>query len=347
MGSINEYVEEHWGGALAGGRVNIHPVYPVPNGEKADTVFAKVLGLGLDKARHRIRLLDLITHSPADSPVAVVFGHFGAMNWGRSEFEKAGTTAVQCCDLLSAAGYPADLTPSSQADSGLWTLDSEGFLMYGVEKYSLVVFFGETDSDRTDFEKVRKRCSEGGKTKIVDMTATIDRESLQKTSEEIVRHLRGQGIQPQTAWKIGASWNGFAIARPPRTGMGRYVDGTHVWTAAEKNPAGDEILLTNTPISEKPGAPTVSVSATGLFACRFDTNGKLTALAASELKRFEGGGIALKLENPADIALWKNADGSWNGVLQAAENRLPKELADLPNTQWKFLAVPALPLPHP
>jgi len=341
--SINEYVGEHWGGALAGGRVNIHPVYPSPSGTKPEARLrlTQVFDHGMAAARHRIRLLDWITHAPLDSPVAVVFGHFGAMNWGRSEFDKVGSTAIQCCDCLAEAGYPADLTPSSQAASGLWSLDSEGFLKYGVQKYTLVVFFGESDSDRADFEKLRKLCSEGGKTKIVDMAATIDRESLQKTSEELVRSLREQGIQPQTPWKIAFPWGkDFPTARPPLTGRGRYVDGTHIWVAAEKNPAGDEILLTKTPISEKPGAPTVSVSATGLFACRFDTDGKLSALAASELKHFEGGGVALHPESSVDVALRRNADGSWSGVLQAAENRLPKGLDVLPKTQWKFLALP-------
>ena len=343
--SIDEYVGEHWGGLLAGGRVNVHPVYPRPSGVKSDQSLTQVLDHGMEAARHRIRLLDFITHAPLDSPIAVVFGHFGAMNWGRPEFDKVGSTAIQCCNCLAEAGYPADLTPSSQAESGLWTLDSEGFLKYGVQKYALVVFFGESESDHADFEKLRKLCSQGGKTKIIDMAATIDRESLQKTSEDLVRFLRERGIQPQSPWKIAFPWGGkdFPTARPPLTGMGRYIDGTHVWVAAEKNPAGDEIVLTKTPMSEKSGAPTVSVSATGLFACRFDADGKLTALAASELKRFEGGGIVLNPVYPVDVALQKNADGSWSGVLQATSNGLPSGLDVLPNVQWKFLAIPTNP----
>ena len=83
-----------------------------------------------------------------------------------------------------------------------------------------------------------------------------------------------------------------------------------------------------------------AVSATGIFACRFDTERNLTALAASELKRFEGGGVTLTPEYPVDVALRKNVDGSWSGVIQAMENRLPKGLDALPNAQWKFLAKP-------
>jgi hypothetical protein len=41
-----------------------------------------------------------------------------------------------------------------------------------------------------------------------------------------------------------------------------------------------------------------------------------------------------------DVALRKNADGSWSGVFQAVENRLPKGFEVLPNVQWKFLALP-------
>ncbi|MDR3194502.1 MAG: hypothetical protein LBT76_04335, partial [Tannerella sp.] len=85
--STDAYVAEHWGAALAGGRVNIHPLYPAPKGDKSGMVdrMREILDTGIDEARHKIRLLDLITRSPVDAPVAVVFGHWGAMNWARPE----------------------------------------------------------------------------------------------------------------------------------------------------------------------------------------------------------------------------------------------------------------------
>jgi hypothetical protein len=128
------YVAEHWGAVLAAGRVNIHPVLPIPEGlsQRQSARMKVILDAGIDKARQRIHLLDYITHSPVDSPVAVVFGHFGTMNWTRPEYDRVGTTAVDLCNLISSYGYLVDLTPSSQSDTNLWSLDTENYFLWRV-----------------------------------------------------------------------------------------------------------------------------------------------------------------------------------------------------------------------
>jgi hypothetical protein len=102
---------------------------------------------------------------------------------------------------------------------------------------------------------------------------------------------------------------------PPLRGKARYLDGTRVWVAAENNLVGDEIILTNELLEDVSGKPSISASAEGLLACRFSENGKLVALAAGGLKKFEGGGVVLDLSTqPKNLALWKTENGTWQYV---------------------------------
>ncbi len=336
------YIPEHWGAVLAGGRVNIHPLYPVTDETVRNIGFrmAPILDTGIGEARSRIRLLDLITHAPVDSPVAVVFGHFGAMNWARPEYDRVGDTAISLCNAIAGQGFPVDLTPSSQADSGLWHCDADGYLCYGVQRYARVVFFGETESDRADFQAVRDLAARGGRTPVLDFAANSTPEQVAETAEDIVRALREEGVPPQTAWTPTVVWGDFPMARPLKTGKARYVDGTIVWIAAENNPAGDEFRLAHETLEDAPGKPTVSASATGLLACRFDADGNIIALAAGALRNFEGGGLAISMTDPTDLALWRDDSGQWHGVIQAKENRLPDGLIAPPSVRWEFLEKP-------
>jgi hypothetical protein len=260
------------------------------------------------------------------------------MNWARPEYDRVGSAAVALCNALAGRGYPVDLTPSSQAGSALWRRGADGYVYYGEQRYAQIVFFGESDSDRSDFEWLENLSGKDGKTQLVRMAATAGGEQLTAAAERISGQLHASRIAPQTAWQPFSQWD-LAGARPPLRGKARYIDGTQVWTAAEKYPGGDELTLHSEPVGEDVHAPVISVSATGLFACRFSEQGELVALAAGALKRFEGGGLSLDLgEQPTDLAMWIGLDGKWHGVIQAAENRLPEGLAKLNGIQWKFLA---------
>ncbi len=327
---VSQYGPEHWGAILAGGRINIHPIYPAEERRSQENGYniLPILDSGVREMREKARLLGFITNSPVDSPVAVVFGHFGAMNWARPDFNKVGTTGIDLCNRLAFQGFPADLTPSTQSDSGLWTRNDRGYLQYGVQEYPIVVFFGETPSDQADFETLRKLNAVGGKTQILSIASDISPENLDREADALVKRLVAQGVTPQTAWITATPWADYGMARPACLGKARYVDGTHVWIAAEKNLAGDEIVLRNEILDDLPARPKITAEATGLLACRFTPDGTLVALAAGNLKKFAGGGVTVDMENkPTNIALWKDVQGKWTGVFQS-ENELPPKGLD-------------------
>ena len=84
--------------ALAGGRVNYHPLYPL----KATRAW-RTGGLLTGKlmlANSRLRLLNFITKAPVDSPVAVVFGHACAMNWAGPSYDDVGLGLTNSLTVL-------------------------------------------------------------------------------------------------------------------------------------------------------------------------------------------------------------------------------------------------------
>jgi hypothetical protein len=83
----------------------------------------------------------------------------------------------------------------------------------------------------------------------------------------------------------------------------------------------------------------LDVAARGLLAVRLDRHGRVTALAAGELRRFRGGGLSIDLESPTDVALWRAADGSWHGVVQDLGGPLPPSLRRL-HARWTHLRTP-------
>ena len=52
-------------------------------------------------------------------------------------------------------------------------------------------------------------------------------------------------------------------------------------------------------------------------------NGKLEAMAAGGLKTFRGGGIEISMPIRADVALWKDRNGAWQGILQGHDGAVP------------------------
>ncbi len=348
---IEPYFTEHWSDFLSGGRVNIHPFCCQPNNalRKPDNfAMLPILDQGAERVRQRIRMVSFISDRPLYCPVAVVFGHFGVMNWTRAEYNTVMTKAIPICSRFSNAGFPADLIPSSQINAvdikgkNCWKLNKDGLLQYGIQPYKAIVFYAVTDSDRADFEKLTA-LNKNGKTKIIDP----------KQTDEIIAWLKTEQTPEQTPWKVRPSLSGFA----------RLVDGTCLWAnASETHPVGEDLLIDQSGIpvqdpalclenrsSLKTGKPvksaavSVRAKAKGVLACRFDRNGDLVALAASELEYFSGGGIDLKISERSgeirpDIALWKDASGSWKGIFQARKNELPPELKKFTG-DWRFLQI--------
>jgi hypothetical protein len=124
---------------------------------------------------------------------------------------------------------------------------------------------------------------------------------------------------------------------PPTTGFCRMIDGTVILAAGSHQASGDPIRK-----EFKISRYTASVDAVGIAAARLDKNGNLEALAAGGLKSFQVNNFQLTLKEPADIALWKNKNGKWQGVLQGWTGDIPEELLKI-TANWSRLEIPVPP----
>jgi len=72
---------------------------------------------------------------------------------------------------------------------------------------------------------------------------------------------------------------------------------------------------------------------------RLDGNGEIAAMAAGGLKRFGGPGLSIDLDERIDLALWRSADGQWQGVLQGLTGPIPPALQAI-TQDWTRLRAP-------
>ncbi|MDO4575162.1 MAG: hypothetical protein Q4D98_08100 [Planctomycetia bacterium] len=351
---ISPYIQEEWACVAGGGKVNIHP-FCCASSQSLRTPenfgMLPILDAGVDAARAKIRLLNFACDAPLFSPVAVVFGHWGCINWGRPEYDSLARP-LYACYFLARRGFPTDLVSSAEAqektlsDAPCWTIGPHGFLQYGAQEYPLVVFYAETDSDRADFEHLRK-LNRNGKTRIVTLAANAGDAQVAEVLEAGMEASKlSQIAATQSPWVDVSKRDKGATppCLPAMEAFSRRLDGSLVWTRASlESPAGLPIHLDKETVvsNDRSQTFTISADANGVFACRFDASGKLEALVAAGLTRFHGGpdAFALELSEPVDLALWKNAEGKWLGIYQATENRLPKALRALP-VSWRFLEKP-------
>ena len=139
-------------------------------------------------------------------------------------------------------------------------------------------------------------------------------------SDQLIQGLRSSGVEPQTP--------------PAVKGLCRLLDGTHILTSAERSVMGDPIQAT----LKTPGGE-ARFNAVGMAAVRFNGEGKLEALAAGGLKSFTGGDLDIELADRADVALWRDKDGSWRGLLQGLDGAVPAPLARI-TMAWTRLSLP-------
>jgi hypothetical protein len=124
----------------------------------------------------------------------------------------------------------------------------------------------------------------------------------------------------------------------PASGRSRLTDGTVILVAGENSVTGDPIQQTIDVDGHK-----VSFDAIGVAAVRLNKAGNLVAMAAGGLKRFAVGSTVIDLPQRADIALWKDEAGQWQGVLQDYQSAVPESLLAF-TKNWLRLDVPE-PLP--
>ena len=341
----SDYERAVWRFALAGGRVNYHRPWPSAGLWEARK---ELLRGNLMRAESRVRLLNFISQSPLDCPVAVVFGHACTMNWAGPAFNDAG---VALADAFWRQGFPADLIPSSEIENRNLIVDSEGWIRYGAQRYATVVlyhseferpstaaFFNRAATGPTrlfrlgdwtqDFDA---RPFDGADALPHSMVECLDAESL---TQKVVAELRRKNIAPQTPATAELRGFGHTSAAPPTEGFCRLIDGTLIRIAGTDSVAGDRIRS-----AVVVGGWDVTFDAIGVAAVRLDEQGRVQALAAGGLKSFQAGNFKLKLDRRVDLALWLDEQGKWCGVLQGWPGEIPASLLAVTH-EWLRFDVP-------
>ena len=222
--NVPDYQAEMWAGALTGGRIDYHALWPVdekstPNEER----YRALLRGGLMRGDCRVRLLNFITRSPLDCPVAVVFGQPCAMNWAGQAYDDVGATLS---DAFWRAGYPADLIPTTEIWAGALAVSADGYVQYGPQRYHSVVLYHPEFERAVTAEFFRKAGS--GKTTLYRMgdwthdfdgkgfdgSTLLPREMMllaepKAAADHIIKQLRTAGVAPQAkgAW-LATKMNG-------------------------------------------------------------------------------------------------------------------------------------------
>lgn len=325
-----------WSSALAGGRLN-YLSYNLLNKNN------------LLKAENKVHLLNYISHSPLNCPVAVIFGHQNALNWAGTGFEDVGMELV---DSLWHAGYPADLIPTSEIENGSLKVDAEGYVCYGKQKYAAIVLYQpqfENNGTADFFKNVKSKTSlflignwkndcNGNLVKtekmLSDKFIKRDNENIVSSilNEMVKRNIRKNspalGILDNTYFKL-RDFNHLSVV-PSTSGFSRLIDGTFIKIAATNNPEGDPIF--DFMADDYP----VKVEARGVVAVRFNKKGSLIAMAAGDLSSFDAGNLKITLFKKCNIALEKNTKGKWIGYIQSEDGIIPPELLNI-TYKWKII----------
>lgn len=350
---VADYRREIWSHALGGGRIDVHPVYPRKPDLSFYDSYKMLLGGPIMRGRCRIRLLNFISRSALDCPVAVVFGHACAMNWAGPAYDDVG---IALTDALWRAGYPADLIPTTEIPGKTLQIGNDGHIRYGPQSYSAVVLYHpEFENPQTaDFFNKAAR----GKTalyRVGDWTANFDGKPFDgnaalpkemvalpdaKTcAARVLALLRERRLAPQTPASETMTRFGRRSCAPPAEGHCRLIDGTHIFLAGAEHAAGDPIRTTFDLNGRQ-----VTVDAVGVVGVRLDKHGQLEALAAGGLKRLRVGSVDIELPDRIDLAFWTDDAGHPRGVLQGYTGPVPEPLAAI-TKHWLRLVLP-VPLPE-
>ena len=341
-----DYETETWSALLAGGRINYHPLYPSRK-NRLDR-HALLLTENILQAEGNVRLLNFISQSPLNCPVAVVFGHAATMNRESPSFEDIG---VELANQLWQMGIPTDLIPTSEIEEGNLHIDENGWISYGPQRYAAVIlyypefekmstarFFNEASRGQTQLFRVgdwtmdfNGRSFDGN---AAFPAAMIERESADALPSEILLHLKKRGIDLQSPATRLIEGFGHVSNAPSTRGFARLIDGTLIQVSAKDNPSGDVIQSTM-----QIGEYLIDFDAVGMAAARLDEAGEVEALAAGGLKYFKAGDFIINLDERIDLALWKNDKGEIEGAIQGYKNEIPEQLLEI-TRQWVLLETP-------
>jgi len=342
---ITDYEHSIWRYVLGGGRINYHPIYPSANPDK---LRGELLHGELMRAESRVRLLNYISQSPLDCPVAVIFGHTCAMNWVGPAYNDVG---MEVADNFWREGIPADLIPSSEIENKNLYINEDGWVCYGPQRYAAVLLYHpefEKSSTATFFNRAANgptrlfrvgNWTQNFNGKVFDGKAALpqsmaDYSDRTSVAKKICRILHMQNIKPQSPATDSLKGFNHVSSSPPTTGFCRLIDGTIIQIAGTNNVAGDTIqskIMIN--------GNEVSFDAIGVAASRLDDEGRVEALAAGGLKYFKVQDFKISLDKRIDIALWKDKKGKWRGLLQGWSGSTPASLLAITH-DWIHLDVP-------
>jgi hypothetical protein len=347
-----DYEKAVWSAALGGGRINYHPIGPSER-KRIDRTLELLRG-ELVLAESRVRLLNFISESPLDCPVAVVFGHACTMNWAGPAYDDVGMELVS---TLWKAGVPTDLIPTSEIESKSLLVDEEGWIRYGQQKYSVVIlyhpefekpptaaFFDHAAKGKTrlfrmgDWTKDFEANDFDGNSTLPLMVVPEGKEQLLAAVKNILKQQKFELQSPAT--EDPEKQFGHPFISPPTTGFSRLIDGSVIHIAGTNRVSGDPIHF-----REKFQGVSVFFDAEGVDAFRLDKYGKLEALAAGGLKSFQSGNFQIELKERLDLAIWKNEKKEWQGIIQGCKKEIPPGLLRITN-KWQMVDLPT-PVPEP
>ncbi|MCF7972844.1 MAG: hypothetical protein K9N55_03415 [Phycisphaerae bacterium] len=345
---IDSYETEVWQSLLGGGRLDYHQLFPFPDWGDRSLEWTRGLLKGpLMSAESRIHLLNYISTKPIDCPVAVIFGHAAAVNWTGSGFADVG---LRITDALWEAGFYADLIPSSEIVGGALTISKDGCIQYGSQRYAAAVLYNPEYEQKATADFFVK-AADSGKTKLfrvgawskdfegvpfdgaAALPAIMKSMDANSTVLGVMEYLETEGYAPYTPCRPNHAHYGSSMV-PDVSGHMRLLDGTVIYASGKNDVMGDPIQKTFSVRGYD-----VTFDSVGLAAVRLDEHGRLEAMAAGGLQSFQGGGIDISMPIRADVALWKDKNGAWQGVLQGYEGVVPEALTTLCQN-WTRLKVP-------
>jgi len=313
--NLVSYEQDLWRHVLGGGRMNFHPLYPGPwETEPWALARSRVL-----QAEARLSLLNLIATAPVDCPVAVVFGHQAALDWSGKGFAEVG---LEVTNALWAAGFYADLIPSSELVGKHLTVARDGSLQYGPQRYAAVVRFS-CETEPPEVAALFRAVAAHGKTRVFEAAAGV---------EPVLAHLRTLGLTPQTPGTLHSVAGFPPSVMPQPRGQCRFLDGTVLVASGEHDVLGDPL-----PPSFVVAGQSVQVDAVGFAAVRLGKSQQLEALAAGGLKHLSVGAFSLTLPERTDLALWRDPRGAWQGALF---NETIPEILSKRTAHWTCLRLP-------
>lgn len=343
----NSYQRELWSSVLAGGRINFHPT-PSPARNERSGDYLELLRGNLMRGESRVHLLDFISKSPLNSPVAVIFGHPSTMNWAGPYPEDLGMKLV---DSLWSMGIPTDVIPTSEIENNSLLVDENGWIHYGKQRYAAVIlynpefektstaaFFNQASKGKTNLFRIGNWTKDfNGNT--LDGNAALPKAmvagDIKSVMLDVSKIMKKRKIDFQTPASRILEGFGHVSKAPPTKGFCRLIDGTLIQVAGTNDAAGDIIDS-----KMKVGKYDVIFNAIGVAGVRLDEKGNVQALAAGGLKYFKTGDFVIQLDERVDLALWKNDNGEFEGVIQGLKGEIPSQLLNI-TKGWIHLTVPA------